>query len=65
MAMTLRLPEADDQMLTERAAKEKRSKQEIAVEAIHRYLVARDELLDSSVDEVMSQDAELLRRLAQ
>ncbi|GAA4908180.1 hypothetical protein LX16_3095 [Stackebrandtia albiflava] len=64
MAMTLRLPEVDDRMLTERAAKEKRSKQEIAIEAIHRYLTAHNELVDASVEEIMREDAELLDRLA-
>ncbi|WP_154402656.1 ribbon-helix-helix protein, CopG family [Nocardioides speluncae] len=39
MAMTLRLDEADDDLLSERARSEKRSKQEIAREAIHLYLV--------------------------
>jgi hypothetical protein len=51
-------------MLTARAAKERRSKQEIAVEAIHRYLTARTELLDAGVADIMGEDAELLDRLA-
>lgn len=38
MAMTLRLDEIDDNLLSERARSEKRSKQEIAREAIHTYL---------------------------
>lgn len=38
MAMTLRLSESDDRLLAERARNEKRSKQEIAREAIHAYL---------------------------
>jgi predicted transcriptional regulator len=65
MAMTLRLSESDDTMLTERARLEKRSKQEIAAEAIHTYLTARSELLDRAVDKIMVEDAELLDRLAQ
>ncbi len=42
MAMTLRLDENVDRLLTERARSENRSKQEIAREAIHAYLT--DEL---------------------
>ena len=38
MAMTLRLDETDDRLLTDRARSERRSKQEIAREAIHTYL---------------------------
>ena len=64
MAMTLRLSEDTDRMLTERAAAEKRSKQDIAAEAIHSYLVARSKLLDRIVDDIMVEDAELLDRLA-
>lgn len=36
--MTLRLDDTDDQLLGERARSERRSKQEIAREAIHAYL---------------------------
>lgn len=64
MAMTLRLTEETDRMLTERATAENRSKQDIAAEAIHQYLVARAELLDKIVDDIMVEDAELLDRLA-
>jgi hypothetical protein len=38
MAMTLRLSEQDDRMLTERARSENRSKQEVVREAVHNYL---------------------------
>lgn len=38
MAMTLRLDEIDDNLLSARARSERRSKQEIAREAIHTYL---------------------------
>ncbi|MFX0574230.1 ribbon-helix-helix protein, CopG family [Nocardia nepalensis] len=37
MAMTLRLDDEDDRMLTEEAARAGRSRQEIAKEAIHLY----------------------------
>lgn len=36
--MTLRLSESDDRLLSERARSERRSKQEIAREAVHAYL---------------------------
>jgi hypothetical protein len=64
MAMTLRLSEADDRLLTERAAIEKRSKQEIAAEAIHVYLTRRTELFERALDRIMTEDKELLDRLA-
>ncbi|WP_377270818.1 hypothetical protein [Peterkaempfera sp. SMS 1(5)a] len=64
MAMTLRLSEADDRLLTERAALEKRSKQEIAAEAIHLYLTRRTELFNKALDRIMDEDRELLDRLA-
>ncbi|MFC1415131.1 hypothetical protein [Streptacidiphilus cavernicola] len=64
MAMTLRLPELDDQLLTERAKAEGRSKQELATEAIHIYVTRRTELFSDILDQVMTEDAELLDRLA-
>ncbi|MFC1412795.1 hypothetical protein ACEZCY_27775 [Streptacidiphilus sp. N1-12] len=64
MAMTLRLPEADDKLLTERAQAEGRSKQELATEAIHIYVTRRTELFGDILDQIMSEDAELLERLA-
>jgi predicted transcriptional regulator len=38
MAMTLRLDEADDRLLSKRAQAEQRSKQDVARTAIHAYL---------------------------
>ncbi|QMU68266.1 ribbon-helix-helix protein, CopG family [Streptacidiphilus sp. P02-A3a] len=64
MAVTLRLPETDDQLLTERAKAEGRSKQELATEAIHVFLTRRTELFADVLDQVMTEDAELLERLA-
>ncbi|TDT95470.1 ribbon-helix-helix CopG family protein [Streptomyces sp. 846.5] len=64
MAMTLRLPEDDDRLLTERAKAEGRSKQELATEAIHVFVTRRTELFEDILDQVMTEDAELLERLA-
>ena len=50
MAMTLRLSEADDRMLTERARSENRSKQEVAREAIHIYLADQVQRIEDLED---------------
>jgi hypothetical protein len=52
MAMTLRLSEADDRMLTERARSEHRSKQELAREAIHTYLTDQVRRIEDLEDEL-------------
>ena len=52
MAMTLRLSEADDRMLTERARSENRSKQEVAREAIHNYLTDQMRRIEDLEDEL-------------
>ena len=52
MAMTLRLDDADDLLLSERARTERRSKQEIAREAIHRYLTDEQRQLEDLEDEL-------------
>lgn len=65
MAMTLRLSEEDDRLLTERAAKERRSKHEIAVEAIHTYLTDRRRRFDAILAQTLEEDRELLDRLAE
>lgn len=52
MAMTLRLTEADDLLLTERARSEGRSKQELAREAIHAYLTDKVRRLEDLEDEL-------------
>ncbi len=64
MAMTLRLSEEDDRLLTERAAKEHRSKHELAVEAIHSFLTERQRRFDDLLERGMEQHKELLDRLA-
>ena len=52
MAMTLRLSEADDRLLTKRARSEGRSKQEVAREAIHAYLTDQVRRLEDLEDEL-------------
>lgn len=64
MAMTLRLSEEDDRLLTERAAKEHRSKHEIAVEAIHSFLTEQQRRFDDLLARSLEEDSELLDRLA-
>lgn len=64
MAMTLRLPQADDQLLTERAAHEGRSKHELVVEAVHAMLTERNEFFDRMLNHGIADNAELLDRLA-
>ncbi|MFB9661113.1 ribbon-helix-helix protein, CopG family [Glycomyces mayteni] len=64
MAMTLRLTEADDRLLTERAAKEHRSKHDLVVEALHVYLTERQQRFDALLAETLDEDRELLDRLA-
>jgi predicted transcriptional regulator len=52
MAMTLRLSEPDDRMLTERARSEGRSNQEVAREAIHSYLTDQVRHIEDLEDEL-------------
>ncbi|MCD0446894.1 hypothetical protein LO763_25060 [Glycomyces sp. A-F 0318] len=65
MAMTLRLSEDDDRLLTERAAKEHRSKHDLAVEAIHTFLTERERRFDDLLANALEEDRELLDRLAE
>lgn len=62
--MTLRLPEEDDRILTERAKREGKSKQELAVAAIRRDNEQAERNFSSMLAEIMEEDAEILRRLA-
>lgn len=64
MAMTLRLSEEDDRLLTERAAKERRSKHDLATEAIHVFLTERKRRFDELLARTLEEDRELLDRLA-
>lgn len=52
MAMTLRLSDSEDQLLTQRARLEGRSKQEVAREAIHAYLTDEVRRLEDLEDEL-------------
>lgn len=64
MAMTLRLSEEDDRLLTERAAKEHRSKHDLVVEAVHSFLSEREQRFNQALERGMEQHKELLDRLA-
>lgn len=67
MAMTLRLDEAETEALRLRAAREGRSMQEVAREAVREYIerTSRRELLDEVLDEELPRYAEALRRLGE
>jgi predicted transcriptional regulator len=67
MATTLRLDEAETEALRRRAAREGRSMQEIAREAVRDYIerTSRRELLDEVLDEELPRYAEALRRLGE
>lgn len=65
MAMTLRLDEADDQLLTDRARAERRSKQAIAREAIHRYLTDERSLLEDLEDDLAVARYQLAKQLGE
>jgi predicted transcriptional regulator len=67
MAMTLRLDEAETEALRRRAAREGRSMQEVAREAVRDYIerTSRRELLDEVLDEELPRYAEALRRLGE
>ncbi|WP_205326543.1 MULTISPECIES: ribbon-helix-helix protein, CopG family [Glycomyces] len=64
MAMTLRLSEEDDRLLTERAAKERRSKHDLVTEAVHVFLTERQRRFDELLARTLEEDRELLDRLA-
>lgn len=64
MAMTLRLSEEDDRLLTERAAKERRSKHDLVVEAVHSFLTERDRRFNQALERGMERHKDLLDRLA-
>jgi predicted transcriptional regulator len=67
MAMTLRLTDAETEVLRRRADLERRSMQEVARQAIRDYVEghSRAELLDQVLDEELPRYAEALERLAQ
>jgi hypothetical protein len=67
MAMTLRLTDAETEVLRRRADLERRSMQEVIRQAIREYVEShsRAELLDHVLDEELPRYAEALERLAQ
>lgn len=65
MAMTLRLDDSDDRLLTERARSEKRSKQEIAREAIHTYLTDETRRVEDLEDAMAIARYELRKQLGE
>ncbi len=67
MAMTLRLDDEETDALRERAAREGRSMQEVARQAVRDYIerTSRRELLDGVLDEEIPPFAEALRRLGE
>ena len=65
MAMTLRLSEADDRQLSDRARTENRSKQEIAREAIRAYLNDQDRRIEDLEDELAVARFSLRRELGE
>ncbi|KJK39617.1 hypothetical protein UK15_11345 [Streptomyces variegatus] len=60
MAMTLRLPDDLDAKLTERARRERRSKQELAIEAIRDAQNRAELAVDDVLADLMNSDAEIL-----
>ncbi len=60
MAMTLRLPEDLDAKLTERARRERRSKQDLAIEAIRDAQNRAELKVGDVLGELMDSDAEIL-----
>lgn len=65
MAMTLRLSEADDRLLTDRARTENRSKQEIAREAIRAYLNDHERRIEDLEDDLALARYSLRRELGE
>ena len=63
--MTLRLSEADDRLLTERASSEGRSKQEVAREAIHSYLTDQVRRIEDLEDELAIARYQLRKQLGE
>ena len=65
--MTLRLTDAEAEVLRRRAALERRSPQEVVRQAIREYVERHSsaELLDQVLDEGLPRYAEALERLAQ
>lgn len=65
MAMTLRLTDEDSAALRAKAAEEGISMQEATVRAVRAYTGSRDAKVQAALQRILTEDAELLRRLAQ
>ena len=63
--MTLRLTDAEDRALTEQAAREHRSKQDVARTAIHEYTSRRTGRRDDLLAKIGHENAGALKRLAE
>ncbi len=63
--MNLRLSDAETEALRTKAAEEGRSMQEVARSAIVQYVSDRPRRLRAAIEKVATEDAELLKRLAQ
>ena len=63
MPMTLRLTAAEADALRETARREHRSMQEVAREAIARYVSSRTQRRDEHLARIVVEDTDLLRRL--
>ncbi|MCP3799451.1 MULTISPECIES: ribbon-helix-helix protein, CopG family [unclassified Allokutzneria] len=65
MAMTLRLTDEETEALRLAAERERRSMQDIARRAIREYVNRRNATRDAALARIVTEDAELLKRLAQ
>lgn len=64
MAMNLRLTDAESDALRLKAEQEGRSMQEVARTAISQYVSERPQRLLSAIEQVRTEDRELLERLS-
>ena len=64
MAMNLRLTDAESEALRAKAEQEGRSMQEVAQSAIAQYVSDRPQRLMVAIQQVSSEDRELLERLS-
>jgi predicted transcriptional regulator len=64
VAMTLRLTEAETEALRLVAERENRSMQDVARRAIREYTSRRTAVRDAALERIVTEDAELLDRLA-
>lgn len=65
MAMNLRLSSAQSKALKKAAEEDGISMQEAALRAIDDYTSRRKKLIKGAIEKIRTEDAELLRRLAQ